>query len=87
MCSQKMHSQHPERKSLTQARPPIPRSVGREGRFAALPQNWFAWFDRADYLIRKATLAYWLAPARQHLDAASASLKPLRRPLLLRPLA
>jgi hypothetical protein len=69
-----------------QTRPAIPRLVGMERRFAALPRSWFAWVDRADYLITKAIIAYWLAPARQRRDAASASPKSLSRTLMLRPL-
>jgi hypothetical protein len=47
--------------------------------------DWFALVDRVDYLIRRAIIAYWLAPAR-HRWVAPSSPKPLSPALLLRPL-
>ncbi len=83
MCSERRRSYDPERASPRPG-PPANRWMVVMQR-AVFVRRWFAWVDRADYLIRRATISYWVAPA-PHRDVAPTSPKPLSPALLLRPL-
>jgi hypothetical protein len=85
MCSQRRRSYDPERASPRQGPPANRWMVVIQQRFAVFARRWFTWADGTDYLIRRATTAYWLAPA-WHRDVAPTSPKPLSPALLLRPL-
>ena len=76
MCSQRRRSYDPERASPRQGPPANRWMVVIQQRFAVFARRWFTWADGTDYLIRRATTAYWLPT----------SPKPLSPALLLRPL-